>query len=702
MYGNSEKYMLWIHEYLKEIMSLSEHDDIKAIIGKYSALAEDNALFSLILNDGALIAEEISALKSNRSYGINEKKLLALSLNERLELEETEKIIDENRFDYYFQPIVSTRDGEIYSYEALMRPKSNMKLGPSHILKYAELVDRLSDIERGTFLNVLGIIDNHKEDFCGRLVFINSIPEAKLNVDDFREVSTLLLKHADTAVIEMTEQSEADDDSLETIKERCRNMGVRIAVDDYGSGYSNVSNLLRYMPNYVKIDRSLLSEIQNSPKKRHFVREIIQFCHDNDILALAEGIETAEELHTVIILGVDLIQGYYTAKPSPEIIDTISDEVKNMIIRYRQEHEDGKDQQMYSADDRENIMLERLVQDDIKCIVVGAKCNGDVTVTGNQNLDSQVHITIDKDFCGSVTLNNAWLSNVKNRPCIDIGEGCDVTLILTGENTLDMGGIRVPESSRLSLEGDGKLTINLDANEYYGIGNGIGLIHGDLYFNQSGRITINAQGQAGVGIGSGSGGNIFIEQGQYRFNLQSDVGLGIGSMYTDSKMVIHDCDIGMDLTLARGASIGSIGGNADITCYKTSIKNFLSGLELVGIGTVGGEKSSTNIHDASVIINIRGERCSAIAALEGSTEFHLERAALRIMAGGKQALGIGGFTGDTSISQVTGDTHIKLDTPVNVRDYIDCERVKPIIGRFVFTVNGEDLFENTGNSTEGH
>ena len=158
----------------------------------------------------------------------------------------------------------------------------------------------------------------------------------------------------------------------------------------------------------------------------------------------------------------------------------------------------------------------------------------------------------------------------------------------------------------------------------------------------------------------------------------------------------------MDLTLARGASIGSIGGNADITCYKTSIKNFLSGLELVGIGTVGGEKSSTNIHDASVIINIRGERCSAIAALEGSTEFHLERAALRIMAGGKQALGIGGFTGDMSISQVTGDTHIKLDTPVNVRDYIDCERVKPIIGRFVFTVNGEDLFENTGNSTEGH
>ena len=51
-----------------------------------------------------------------------------------------------------------------------------------------------------------------------------------------------------------------------------RRIGLEMAVDDYGTGYSNVSNLLRYMPNYVKIDRLLLSEIQNSSQKQHFVR----------------------------------------------------------------------------------------------------------------------------------------------------------------------------------------------------------------------------------------------------------------------------------------------------------------------------------------------------------------------------------------------------------------------------------------------
>lgn len=691
----ASKDMLLLHQLLKEMMQVGSENELQELIGRYSALmGQDSGTMSEILKDAAALGSELICQKNNTADSAKGKKLSSLSSDERRELEETQKIIDENRFDYYFQPIVSTKDGEIYSYEALMRPKSDLKLGPYHILKYAELVDRLSDIERGTFMNVLGIIDHRKDDFFGRLVFINSIPEAKLPVEEMREISALLLKHADTAVIEMTEQSEADDESLENIKERCRNMGIRIAVDDYGSGYSNVSNLLRYMPNYVKIDRSLLSDIQNSPKKRHFVREIIQFCHDNDIMALAEGIETAEELHTVILLGADLIQGYYTARPAPEIIDSIPHDIKQMIIRYHQEHEDGRDQQMYCADNFESILLERLVKDEVKRIVIGSKGNGDVTVTGAPSLDTQIHIDTEKGYQGKITLKNTWLSNVKNRPSIDIGENSKVTLVLEGDNVLDMGGIRVPESSELTFEGDGRLTINLDANEYFGIGNGIGLKHGDLIFNQSGRITINGQGQTGVGIGSGSGGSISIIQGQYRLNMRSDVGLGIGSMYTDCTMVIHDCDIGMDLTLARGAAIGSIGGNSDITFYKSSMKYFLSGLELVGIGTVGGERAVAFIHDASTIINIHGERCSAIAALEGSSEFRIERAALRIASGGEQALGIGGFTGRTHISQVTADSHINLNSPITISDYLKREQIDPLSGRFVFNINGEEYIGN--------
>ena len=464
-----------------------------------------------------------------------------------------------------------------------------------------------------------------------------------------------------------------------------------MAIDDYGSGYSNAGNLLRYMPNFVKIDRSLLTGIQNSPKKRHFVREIIRFCHDNDILALAEGVETADELHTVIMLGADLVQGYYTARPSPEIIDSIPEAIRQMIKRYHQERENGVGQQVYLADCVERIALERLMQSKMKRIVIGANGDGDVIIEGEPTVDTQMHIETRKDFTGKITLENAWLTSIRNKPCIDIGEDNDVTVILKGENKLDMGGIRVPESSKLTIAGDGKLEIDLDSAEYYGIGNGAGSLHGELIFDQSGRITINSKGQTGVAIGSGNGGIIRINAGQYRLNLQGDVVVGIGSLYSDNEFVIHDCDIGMEMTAARGTAIGSIGRSNDINIYKTSAKIFMSGVELVGIGTLDGEKTHIDLREMSCFVNIKGERSVALGAMEGKSDIAVTQAGISLTVNGKQALGAGGFTRDTSVRLETTELHISLNTPINVLDYIDRDCTEFVSGQFVLTCNGEDI-----------
>lgn len=677
----------WIHRLLEDILKLSTDEERSELIERYRR-EYTGETEGLILKDADSIAEML--LRCRNYSGIVNHKLMTLTDDERAELEETERIIDENEFDYYFQPIVNTTDGEIFSYEALMRPKSTMKLTPLHILKYAGLVNRLPDIERGTFLNVLGIIDVKKSKFLGKYVFINSIPEARLEAEDYRRVTKMLLKHADTAVVEMTEQSEIDDESLEALKERYRNMGVKMAIDDYGSGYSNVGNLLRYMPNFVKIDRSLLHEIHTNPKKRHFVREIIQFCHDNDILALAEGVETADELHTVILLGADLIQGYFTARPAPEIIESIPNDIKQLIKRYHQEREEGIGQQVYLADCAEHIILDRLLPSGIKCIVVGANGSGDVTVEGDSNVDSQIRVETRKGFCGKIILENAWLTSIKNKPCIDIGEENDVTVVLVGDNKLDMGGIRVPESSRFRLAGEGRLEINLDDKEYYGIGNGVGLLHGELIFEQSGRLTVNSHGQTGIAIGSGNGGIIRINAGQYRINLQGDVAVGIGALYASAEMIIHDCDIGMEMTTARGTAIGTIGRSNEISIYKTSAKIFMSGVELVGIGTLDGESSKLSLHEASCFVNVKGECCSAVAALEGKSDIYFEQAAIRLTVEGNQSAGIGGFTGDTTIKQKGANTHVVLNSAIKAEQCVKRENIMSEHGKFVFTLNGTD------------
>ena len=179
------------------------------------------------------------------------------------------------------------------------------------------------------------MLEKHKSILAdGRKIFINSIPGQKLPDKELKELEDYVSARPGSIVVELTERSEIDDDDLTAMKKTYKRIGVETAVDDYGTGYSNVANLLRYTPDYVKIDRALLSGIQDSPQKQHFVRDIIEFSHKNGIKALAEGVETSEELEAVIRLGADLLQGYYLAMPGKDMVQTISSLVSDEIKKY--------------------------------------------------------------------------------------------------------------------------------------------------------------------------------------------------------------------------------------------------------------------------------------------------------------------------------------------------------------------------------
>ena len=216
-----------------------------------------------------------------------------------------------------------------------MRADVSPYIAPPVILRYAEFFDRLYDVERLTFSNIIDLMQAHKAILSdGRKVFINSIPGYMLTGGDIKKLEEHVASMPGSVVVELTEQSEITDDELDIMKSTYKRIGIETAVDDYGTGYSNVSNLLRYTPDYVKIDRALLSGIQDSPQKQHFVRDIIEFSHQNGIKALAEGVETSEELKTVIMLGADLIQGYYLAMPGKDLVQSINSLVSDEIKKY--------------------------------------------------------------------------------------------------------------------------------------------------------------------------------------------------------------------------------------------------------------------------------------------------------------------------------------------------------------------------------
>ncbi|MCR5676383.1 MAG: EAL domain-containing protein [Lachnospiraceae bacterium] len=614
-----------------------------------------------------------------------------LTRDEKKEYKETMKILDQNLFRYFFQPIVSAETGEIYSYEALMRADSALPISPLNLIRYAQMDGRLYDIERDTLMNVLNIITTN-EIFEDKKVFINSIPGVLLNDEDRTRIEGLLKKRADNVVIEITEQAEMGDEELENLKERYRGLGTRIALDDYGMGYSNAGNLLRYMPDIVKIDRTLLSDIEKNKQKQHFVREIIDFCHDNGMLALAEGVETPEEMRTVIRFGADLIQGYYTGRPAPEPVESINENVRSEIRRYQQERQDGSDQTIFAAGKSSRVLMSNLIKEGITHILVGEDrmAYRDIAFAGAPGQRANIHMEVARGYEGVITLENVCLANIKNRPCIEIGEGARVILILMGNSILTGNGIHVCDGSDLRIEGSGNLEIRVNGDDYYGIGGGRNERHGKITFSQDGEIRINANGNQGVCIGSGKGGGLEINRGRYNLLQSGQSGVGIGSVEGYEHFILQDCELSADATLTNCVILGSLRGSSDITIERAAVRLYGAAKRLVAIGSLDGVSTAMHLADGNVDADLQMDMGTAIGSFAGATQVDIQRAGMKIDVRGQEALGIGGANERIKVSFDMANVRCDVRSEQRCVTKAPAENLKITESRCRFIVNGAE------------
>lgn len=287
-------------------------------------------------NYKSLISKADFALFEARSQGANvileySDASYASREQEYVKIQELNRLINGNMFDYYYQPIVSARTGEIFAYEALMRPRSDVLKTPPEVLYIAEKEDRLDDIERLTLQNTMRILSENQDVFKNTKLFINSIPNCKIGDAELDTLQDNYGALFEKVVVEITEERDLDASTELLIKERYRGNGSMIALDDYGSGYSNDSNMLKIQPDFVKIDRSLLINIDKDDQKKHLVGNMVSFAKQHGIMVIAEGLEREEEVKAVIELGADLIQGFYTSKPRPVFLMEISQEVSKQI-----------------------------------------------------------------------------------------------------------------------------------------------------------------------------------------------------------------------------------------------------------------------------------------------------------------------------------------------------------------------------------
>lgn len=550
-------------------------------------------------------------------------------------------ILDENCFRYAFQPIVDAKTGDIYAYEALMRAELDGPVAPFIVLKYATKGHRLYDIERATFFNVFKEVSEKINLFEDKKVFINSIPGYQLDEADHQQLRRKYAGLFKQVVVEITEQTELDDLGLETMLQRSADDGFGIAIDDYGTGYSNTSSLLRYLPNCVKIDRLLITNIQEDPKKQHFVKSIIEFGHDNGFHILAEGVETAGELRAVIHMGVDLIQGYYTAKPSLEILQEINPEIKNEIVSVNLDTTGKAERKIFMVTSEKELPLVRLALEQYTGILLS---QGDLTLVGNPEYVAGVTIKIKDGSTCRLTLKNVRLESLLGQPCIEIGENAHLTIVLEGDNELNEVGIRVPEGSSLRIEGSGNLSVRAKGVTCYGIGNGLNAGVGSIVFASSGALKIWIEGARCIGIGGGiyrSGGGVKIAGGSISIGGACENIIGIGCVEGAMPIDIGNCRLEVETNVATGIGIGCMNGDQNIRISSSRLDILGSGNNLCGIGSIQKTGGVIHISASKVIVKINGQKVRLIGNAGGELYILTEDCRLELTSEGSEVSGIG-------------------------------------------------------------
>jgi len=229
------------------------------------------------------------------------------------------RIIAESRITPVFQPIFELATGRVFAFEALSwgPPGSGFETGET-LFAFAERADLLLPLERVCRRRIL-------EDAGGmspeQLLFVNLSPAAATD-EEFLD-GTFLRQVRDgrfppsRIVVEITEHTYALHHAQFTkVLQELRGEGFLIAVDDMGTGYASFSSLAEIQPDYLKFDSVFVHEIQNHRIKRDLLDAMLTFANKTHTHVIAEGIETEEELETLIELGVPLGQGFHLARPT--------------------------------------------------------------------------------------------------------------------------------------------------------------------------------------------------------------------------------------------------------------------------------------------------------------------------------------------------------------------------------------------------
>jgi diguanylate cyclase (GGDEF)-like protein len=222
-----------------------------------------------------------------------------------------------------FQPIFDLKTGAVTKYEALIRlqQEDGTIVYPASFIDEAKESKLLNKLTKIMLIKSFEIFKHHNCSFSINLSFSELLDEK--NQDEIIKILDDYGRHAKKLTFEILEDDAIEDyELLNRFLNKVQKFGVDIAIDDFGSGYSNFGHIISMNTHFLKIDGSLIKIVDYDVQARVLVKSIVDFAKSMQIKTVAEFVHSKDVYDTVERLGVDCVQGFYLGKPKASLLDT--------------------------------------------------------------------------------------------------------------------------------------------------------------------------------------------------------------------------------------------------------------------------------------------------------------------------------------------------------------------------------------------